>query len=311
MAERLLVTGATGLVGRHVVQAALDQGRVVVAVTSDPARAGAVAGADWRAADLLAPGAAGRLIQEVRPTRVVHAAWDTRHGIYWNSESNRDWLAATAAMAREFGRAGGRRFVLAGTCAEYDWSAGEMVEGETPERPHTLYGRCKLAAHHAVQEAAEAGGFSAVTARVFFCYGPFENPQRLIPYACRTLAAGGTPRLTSGRQVRDLLHAEDAASALLALADSDLGGAVNLGSGAPTPLSRVARILAEAAGAPERAGLGSAPDRPDDPPVLVPRVERLFGLGWRPRRTLEDGLRTTYAWWAERADSAGDRAAPS
>ena len=305
--RRLLVTGASGMIGRYIVEEALKQGFEVHAVTSrtvgqpDDAAGGAV----WHVCDLTARGGAGGLIAEIAPSHLIHAAWDTRHGIYWSSPSNLAWLAATAELAASFAAAGGRRFVLVGTCAEYDWRYGLMIENETPERPDTLYGRCKLAAHHAVQGAAMDLGFSAVTGRVFSVFGPHEQPGRFIPYACRTLAAGDTPKLSTGRQIRDLLHARDIALALLVLAEHDeLQGAVNIGSGLPMSLGHAARILADAAGAPERSGLGRAADRPGDPMILLPSVERLVSTGWRPQLEAEEGLRQIFAWWAGQTASA-------
>lgn len=305
MAERrLLVTGATGMVGRHVIALAPGLGFETWAVSSRPDGPDEVGGTDvtWRVRNLIAEGEAARLVEEVRPTHLIHAAWDTRHAIYWRSPENLAWLAATAQMAAAFARAGGRRFVLAGTCAEYDWSDGVMVEDRTPERPDTLYGRCKLAAHHSVLGAARDLGFSAATARIFFAYGPHENPNRVIPYACRTLAAGQTPRLSSGRQLRDLLHVRDVARAFLILVEQeDLVGAVNIGSGQPITLGEAARILAAAAGAPERSGVGLAPDRPGDPLVLTPDTERLRSTGFKPELGVEDGLRSAYEWWLGQA----------
>lgn len=297
---RLLVTGATGLVGRHVLNEAALRGFEVHAVTSNATTLAQSRTdiATWHFADLAAPGEAARLVASVRPTHLIHAAWDTQHGTYWHSAENLTWVAATAELARRFADVGGKRFVLVGTGAEYDWSCGYMIEGRTPERPGTLYGRCKLAAHHAVHGAAELG-FSAATGRIFWCYGPHEQPKRFIPYTCRTLAYGGTPKLGSGRQLRDLLHAEDTARAFVTLVEnSSLTGAVNIGGGKPASLGTVANILAQAAGAPERSGLGSNQDRPDDPVVLLPNVDRLLSTGWRPRWGLEEGLRSTYAWWA-------------
>lgn len=298
---RLLLTGATGLVGRYVLAEAAGRGVEIHAVTSSEARGRSAAseGVSWHVADLTSPGAAGDIVRRVCPTHVIHAAWDTRHPIYWNSSQNLSWVTATADMARAFADSGGQRFVLVGSCAEYDWSHGYMVEGVTPERPSTVYGWSKLAAHCALSGAAAGLGFSAVTARIFFTYGPHENSGRLIPYLCRTLSAGETPKLSSGRQLRDLMHGHDTARALFALAeDQTLHGAVNVGSGESVTLGRAAKVLAACAGRPAASGLGELPDRSDDPAVILPSVARLFSTGWRPQIDLETGLAETYAWWA-------------
>ena len=305
----LLLTGATGLVGRYVLAACVERQIEVHAVTSKRGNSASLApaGAKWHVADLAAPGVAGDLVRRIRPRCVIHCAWDTRHPIYWSSPENLSWVSATLDMARAFAETNGHRFVLVGSCAEYDWTYGYMVEGVTPERPSTVYGSCKLAAHVAVQGAAAKLGFSAVTARIFFTYGAYENSGRFIPYISRTLAAGETPNLSAGRQLRDLMHGLDTARALLTLAeDTSLDGAINIGSGQPVTLARVATLLASIAGQPEASGLGTLADREDDPLLLLPSVARLFSTGWRPQISLEAGLAETYAWWAGRRDGAGD-----
>ena len=296
---RLLVTGAGGMVGAHLVRIAAGEGHEVHGVFR---RAPGQPAPDITAhvADLLDRESAGGLMRRVEPTHLVHAAWETSHGSYWSSLDNLDWVEATARLARAFAEAGGRRFVQVGTCAEYDWSHDRCVEDGTPERPSTRYGLAKLAAFKAV-EAAAIGAFEAAEARIFFAYGPGENPERLIPYICRSHADGVVPQLSSGSQLRDLLHVEDAASAILAVAGAEgLTGPVNIGGGRAVALGDAATLLARIAGGRE-TGLGLRPDREGDPAVLLPDLTRLFATGWRPTIPLEEGLALTYRWWAERA----------
>lgn len=293
---RLLVTGATGLVGRHVVEAAADNPDIELVVSARSAPPAGAAAARFVAADLSDAEAAGALVRSVRPTHVIHAAWETRHPTYWEDESNFLWSAATARMAGVFAEVGGRRFVQLGSCAEYDWSFGHCVEGETPSRPATLYGREKLAAFGAVQAAAQ-GRFEAVEGRIFIVFGPDENPARFIPTICRAHLRGEIPSLGSGRQWRDLLYAKDAAQALLALTrEGGPVGSVNVASGEAVPLAEAAIILARLAGASE-TGLGRQADRPGDPDRLTAAADRICSTGWSPNYSLEEGLAETLQWW--------------
>ena len=298
---RLLVTGASGFIGRHCLRPALDAGYAVHAVSSRPVDPAAEAGAGivWHRASLLDGEAAERLIAEVRPTHLLHFAWETGHGSYWTSPLNLDWLAATARIAGAFARHGGRRFVSAGTCAEYDWSTGVLSEASVP-RPATFYGRIKLSTHDMLMAAADQFGFSAAVGRIFFAYGPYENPARIIPTACRLLASGEEARFTSGEQARDFLFVEDAAEAFLALVGSAERGAVNISSGAAVTTADVVRRIGAISGRGDLVKLGALPQRPGDPPLLVGPTDRLSGLGWRPRVGLDEGLERTYRWWADR-----------
>lgn len=293
MKGRVLVTGASGFVGRQAVPALREAGFEVLT----PAR---------RDADLLDPAAARRLVLEVEPEYLLHLAWDVTPGKYWESPGNRLWVETTRALARAFGEAGGRRFVGAGTCAEYDWTSGDglCVPGATPLKPATLYGVCKDAARAALEEEAAAGGFSAAWGRIFHLYGPHEHPLRFVPSVAAALLEGRPAKASSGVQIRDFLHVRDAGRAFAALLAADVAGAVNIGSGRAETLAFVARTLARLAGRPELLRLGDLPSAPNDPLRLVPDLSALRVIGFSPRFELEDGLADALAWRRAQAAEA-------
>ena len=259
------------------------------------------ASAEFVPADLGDAAAAARLVREVQPSHIIHTAWETRHPTYYEDIANLDWVGSAASMAGAFAQVGGKRFVQVGSCAEYDWS-GEGASAAHPasDRPATRYGWAKIAAFAAVQAAAH-GAFEAAEGRIFWIFGPGENPDRLIPLICRSRLAGEVPKLGSGRQLRDLVYAPDAAMALLALARADgLNGVVDIGSGQGVALSSVAEALARIAGASE-SGLGRRPDRPADPPQLIAAAERIRSTGWLPATPMREALATTYQWWSDQS----------
>lgn len=305
-AGRLLVTGAAGFVGRHIVEAALAAGFEIHAVARRAKPQDISATVTWHSLDLLAEEAgATELMATLRPTHLLHAAWCTEHGVYWNSAENLLWLAATARLAHAFIQRGGRRFVMVGTCAEYTWSQEAISEDRTPTKPGTLYGACKLAAHHALQALNRSHpAFTVATGRLFFAYGPYEDRARIVPYICQSLAAGDPALLSSGAQIRDFLHVQDAARAFIVLLETTATGAFNVASGDSVSLGDIARSIGRASGRNGLIRLGARPDRADDGHVLVAKVDRLRALGWAPQRSLEQGLGDTYAWWAGRSHEA-------
>lgn len=294
---RLLVTGGGGLVGRHVADAAAAQADVDLVVSARSRPSTLDPAARFVAADLSDADEAARIVRDVRPTHIVHTAWETRHVTYYEDIANLDWVASAARMAAAFAEVGGKRFVQVGSCAEYNWSVrGEAAIQDVPDRPATRYGRAKIAAFAAI-EAAAHGAFEAVEGRIFWVFGAGENPARLIPLICRSHLSGTVPDLGSGRQLRDLVHAPDAGRALLALARADgLTGVVDIGTGEGVKLSSVATILARIAGASEK-GLGRREDRPADPPNLVASADRLRSTGWAPMQPIEESLAQTFKWW--------------
>jgi nucleoside-diphosphate-sugar epimerase len=297
---RLLVTGASGLIGRHVVELAAKQEIAVIA--SARRRPPELAdGIEFAAADLSNESEAAAVVRSVQPTHIIHTAWVTRPSTYWEDPVNLAWVAATRSLAEAFAESHGRRFVQLGSCAEYDWSNGHCDEDSTPTAPATLYGKSKAAAFQAVRTAGD-DKFQAVEARIFMVYGPGENPERFIPTICRNHAAGTIPSLSSGTQLRDWLYVEDAARALLTLAQAGApADVVNIGAGEAVSLGQVATILARLAGAAE-TGLGRRPDRPGDPHLLTASTVRLRATGWRPAYDLETGLRETLDWWRTQAN---------
>ena len=174
---------------------------------------------------------------DVEPEVLLHLAWYVEPGRFWTAPENVRWVEASLALLRAFAGAGGRRAVVAGTSAEYDWHAvgARCNEQRTPLRPATLYGAAKHALHTVAAPYAEQAGFELAWGRIFFVYGPGEPEGRLVPSVGRALLAGRRVPTTRGDQVRDFMHVEDVAAAFAALADADATGAVNVASGDPVP----------------------------------------------------------------------------
>jgi nucleoside-diphosphate-sugar epimerase len=284
---RVLVTGATGYIGRHAVAALERRGHDVVALSS-------------RQADLLAPDGPERAVAAAEADALLHLAWYAEHGRFWTAPENLDWVGASLRLLRAFG---GRRVVMAGTCAEYGWDGldGPCVEGGTPLAPTTLYGAAKHATHVAAEAYAREAGVSLAWGRVFFSFGPGEAPGRLVAAVARALLAGEEVPTTEGTQVRDFVAVEELGDAFAALVESDVEGAVNVASGRGVPVRDVVALVGRETGREDLIRYGALPARPDDPPSLVADTGRLEReVGWRAREPLADGVARAVAWWRER-----------
>lgn len=293
---RLLITGATGFLGEPAVRAACAH--FEVHATARALREPLPHGVRFRACDLLDPDATARLVEHVRPTHLLHLAWVATPGTYWTSSDNYRWLDASKQLLLAFGRCGGRRAVIAGTCAEYDWTAAGMCrEHSTPTRPPTTYGRCKLELSRWAADFDRNRGIGVAWARLFWLYGPREHPARLVPSVARALLAGVPAPCSSGAQERDFLHVDDAAEALVALVRSDVKGPVNVASGEAVAVRDVVVRVSAACGRPELVRFGERATPANEPPLVVADVARLRDEGWRPRIGLAKGIADTVAWW--------------
>lgn len=302
--KRVLLTGATGFIGRHSLAPLRAHQYEVHAVSSRPQSADGLA-VYWHQADLLNSSESAALLASVRPTHLLHLAWYAEPGKYWMSEKNLDWVRASLALLTEFIRQGGQRAVMAGTCAEYDWRFGYCTEDITPLAPATLYGSSKHALQILLTALAHHTGLSAAWGRIFFLYGPHEHPSRLVASVARSLLNGEPALTTPGEQLRDYLHVQDVAEAFVMLLESAVTGPVNIASGQPVAVRDINLTLAQLCQRTDLLQLGALPARPDDPPLLAANVRRLHDeVGWQPAYTLEQGLEHTVRWWAEQLTSA-------
>jgi nucleoside-diphosphate-sugar epimerase len=288
---RVLVTGATGYIGPHAVAALERRGFEVVAVGS-------------RQADLLAPEGPERAVAVARADTLLHLAWYAEHGRFWTAPENLDWVGASLRLLRAFAAAGGRRVVMAGSCAEYGWDGldGPCVEGVTPLAPATLYGAAKHATHVAAEAFARQEGLSFAWGRVFFSFGPGEAPGRLVAAVARGLLAGEDVPVSEGSQVRDFIAVEELGEAFAALVSSDVVGPVNVASGQGVAVRDLVALVARETGREDLVRPGALPSRPDDPPYLVADAGRLAReAGWRAHEPLADGVARAVAWWRKAA----------
>lgn len=296
----VLVTGASGFIGTHLVASLARQGLDVVSVSR---KSGFQEDKRHFRLDLCDTAAVQKLFRQFKFSSVVHLA---AAGVAQETEDFEGLVAvntlATGAFARIALANKVQRFVYVGSAFEYRPQAHPMDES-TPLGAPNLYGASKAAGWMMLDSLFRLEGLPLVTLRPFSVYGPGENPAKLVPYVISQALRSEPIRLTLGSQVRDYVFVEDVVDALrLGLTGPASPGQVyNVGSG-PQEAKSVRQFVEEilaVMGAPLRlCWFDSAARSRLDPPYLVSDPTRAhIELGWRPRVRFQEGLARTIEWY--------------
>jgi nucleoside-diphosphate-sugar epimerase len=295
--KRILVTGGSGFIGRACVPLLVEAGYEVHAAYRH-AQPEPGDGVHWHGVDLLEPDSARGLVDRVAPSHLLHLAWlSGAPEETYAAEQNRAWIAGSERLLHAFARSGSQA-VIAGSSAEYDWTGGVCCERDTPLRPNSFYGTCKLECQRSLARVAANVGIRLAWARIFNAYGPFGSPQRLVPTLVRAHMQGTAARLSSCAQVRDFVHTRDVARALIALLASEAQGPVNVGSGEGVAVRVLVERVCDALGSHACAVFGARRAPEAEHAHVVASVARLREwTGFRPMIDLDHGVPETVAWW--------------
>lgn len=271
-APLILLTGATGFVGRQVLRALSERDCRVRPVVRQgkqdwlPSSASietVVASPDIFAESVAWWAGAARGVDTV-----IHAAWYAEPGLYLQSPKNHECLSGTLRLAQGAIEARVRRFIGVGTCFEYDLGAGRLTI-ETALKPTTAYARAKVDAFNALTQLLPQHGIAFAWCRLFYLYGEGEDAHRLVPYLRARLKAGEPAELSSGKQIRDFLDVRQAGRMIVEAALGSVQGPVNICSSTPITVRQLAEQIADEYGRRDLLRFGARPDNLIDPPCVV------------------------------------------
>jgi nucleoside-diphosphate-sugar epimerase len=271
MKKYVLLTGATGFVGRQILSALLKSDvnlRLVVRHGSESRLPQNSKIEIVLTADLFAESAEWWTVICRNVDTVVHAAWYAEPGLYMQSPKNLDCLAGTLQLAAGCIQAGVHRFVGIGSCSEYDLSTGHLSTN-TPLCPTTPYAWAKTATFLALSTLLQQQSMDFVWARLFYLYGEGEDVRRLVPYLRTRLSNGEVAELTSGTQIRDYLDVATAGAQIAKLALGQTIGPVNICSGQAQSVRELAEKIADEYGRRDLLRFGVRADNHFDPPCVV------------------------------------------
>jgi len=299
-----LVTGAGGFVGANLVRRLVRDGHRVTGVLQPGGDPWRIAGLEGQArfveVDLLDGGAIRHLVRDEDPAWVFHLA---AYGAYsWQDDVQRIMatnVGGTAGLVDACREVGCAAFVHAGSSSEYGFTDTPPAETAALE-PNSPYAVSKAAATMYCRQTARAGGFPAVTLRLYSVFGPYEDPRRLVPAVVVQALSDRLPPLVNPDVARDFVWVDDATDAFVRAAEAagDRAGAVyNVGSGIQTTVGDLVTRARRVLGVRAEPDWGSMPDRAWDTTSWVADPSRIAAeLGWMAGTDLDEGLALTSAW---------------
>jgi nucleoside-diphosphate-sugar epimerase len=268
----VLVTGATGFVGRQVVKALTAAGHTVSATCrpGSETKLGALTAQVSLVAspDIFRESEAWWVEALAGIDCVIHVGWYVEPGKYLDSQENLACVEGTLRLARAAVAANVGHVIGVGTCFEYRLPS-EHLTVDAPLAPQTLYAASKLSVYHMLGHYLEKQGARFSWCRLFYLFGEGEHPARLVPYVRGRLAAGETAKLSAGTQVRDFLDVEKAGAMIADVVRTGQPGAINICSGRPTTIRALVEGIADEYGRHDLLEFGTAAIHPSDPAAVV------------------------------------------
>ena len=302
---RVLVTGASGFIGRWVAKLLSEKGGELYIVSRDRSRLNRVSKAYSISGiridlDLTEKKAFHKLFKEIKPDITFNligygiSNLEKDEETTWRINAKLPEDMALTVLQENNSKWKGISFVHVGSGFEYGSIPYEISESTEP-KPMTIYGRSKLAGTKKIQEICRKMGLRAVTARLFTVYGPGEYSQRLLPSLMRVAKSGECLNLTKGEQKRDFTYVKDVAFGLikLGLLPEVPGNMVNLATGKLTSVKDFVEYARSILGIePIRLLFGAIPYREDEiwqGNVNVNFLKRC--INWIPSCSIYEGIK--------------------
>jgi len=312
---KILVTGGLGFIGSNLVRLILAERpdwRVVnldlVTYAANPDNlAGIDEGERYRfvRGDVADRALVARLFADERFDAVIHCAAETHvdRSIDDGGRFLRTNVEGTLVLLEAALALGGVRHLQMGTDEVYGTLAPDEppFTEATPLAPRSPYSASKAAADLLALAFHHTHGLDVVVTRCSNNYGPYQHPEKLIPLMITSALRGlALPVYGDGRQRRDWIHVEDHCRGVLCALEAGRTGEVyNLGGDAERENLHVVREVLRLVGASESL-ITHVTDRPGhDRRYAMDFSKAARELGWRPRRTFEEGLAATVAWYRD------------
>ncbi len=269
--KKVLVTGATGLIGKELIKPLQEAGFDIYAITIDENNP--VNGVNWLKGSLFDEKFIKDTMESVKPEYLLNMAWATT-GDYLKSDINYSFLNAGINLLRYFKDNGGKRVVYAGTCFEYKFKDEPLKEIDELDADKTVYTFCKNKLHEIAEYFCKMYNISFGYGRIFYVYGRNEDKTRLTGMIIDKLSKDEEVIIKSGKLIKDYMYAKDIAEAFVKFLDSSVEGSVNICTGKQISIKDFALEIGRAM---NKEDLIIFQDEPSNqPPIIVGDNARLL-----------------------------------
>jgi GDP-L-fucose synthase len=298
--QRVLVTGGGGVLGRAVVKALENEGSVAFVA---PSRS---------ECDFNSWEQTSAFFREFGPDVVIHLAArvsGVQGNMSFSGEAYRDNATINMNVIEASRLLGVRKIIAAGTVAIYPTKPGQSLSEEDiwagpPHGSEAAYAHAKLGMLAQLQAYRQQWGMEYAFLVFTNLFGPHDRFDEQYGHVVPSLISR-FHRLTrenaseivvwgDGTPTRDFLFSADAADAVLRCM-TDVDGPVNVASGQSLPIRDMVEALREISGF--RGNIIWDTSKPNGQMMRAYNVDRMFASGWRPKYSLTEGLRATYAWY--------------
>ena len=298
--KKIIVTGSTSMIGQALIEAALEAGCTVCAVVRENCTR-----LDRLPEHENLQRVVCNLEEMDRLPEKIDGSWDVFYHIAWGNtgtarnksvvlqSNNIDYTLKTVKAAKELGC---RKFIGAGSQAEYGPLNLDRIGPDTPEHPTTPYGAAKLASAQLSKMYCEELGMAWNWPRIFSVYGFYEKDCMMVKSAFRDFGNGESGAFTPAEQMWDYLYAKDAGRAFYLIGEKGKNGAIYcIGSGQCRPLREYILAIRDLVAPGLEPGIGKMSYQPNPVMRLCADITSLCeDTGFRPQVSFEEGIREMY-----------------
>jgi nucleoside-diphosphate-sugar epimerase len=311
--KKVLITGAYGFIGSHLVSPLLDEGAevsVLVREHSNP----------WRLkeklhhvcvykGDVADSLRVSQIVHTIKPDFIFHlAAYGVDRMNKQIQQAIKTNIIGTVNIIEAAIAANCEKVINLGSSLEYGYSDQKLSE-DMRLNPLDIYGSTKAASTILAHQIAKAGNLKLVTIRLFNTFGEKEAPQKLFSYVILQLLKDKEVKLSSGEQYRDYLYIENYIDGLILAAKNKnvQNDILNMGSGQALPIKFYVQKLFQLIDPEKKPLFGTISYTENDRMLAEPDIQKVKDtLKWQQRISLEEGMERTINWYKENLHQFND-----